>query len=62
MGTDTGDEAETQEECGDYKIIHRQHHDSWRDGETGNVLIVFRKSEEHIRKLPSNYHGNGYRR
>ena len=43
------------------EITHRQHHDAWRDGETGNVLIVFRMSEEHFRKLFSIYHGNGYK-
>ena len=48
--------------CCDYKITHRQHHDSWRDGKTGNVLTVFRKSEEHFMKLLSIYCGNGYRR
>ena len=39
----------------------QQHHDGRRDGETGNVLIVFRKSEEHFRKHLSIYHGNGYK-
>ena len=29
---------------------------------TGNVIIVFRKSEEHFRKLLSIYYGNGYGR
>ena len=29
-------------------ISHRQHDDCRRDGETGNILIVFRKSEEHF--------------
>ena len=29
---------------------------------TGKVLIVFRKSEEHFRKLLSIYYGNGYGR
>ena len=31
-------------------ISHRQHDDGRRDGETGNILIVFRKSEEHFWK------------
>ena len=35
---------------------------AWRDVETDNVLIVFRKSEDYFRKLLSIYHGNGYRR
>ena len=41
--------------------VEVQHDDAWRDGETANVLLVFRKSEEHFGKLLSIYHGNGYR-
>ena len=41
---------------------HGQLHDGWQDGETGNVLTVFRKSEEQFRKHLSIYHGSGYRR
>ena len=37
-------------------------YDAWSDGETGNVLLVFRNSEEHFGKLLSLYHGNGHRR
>ena len=37
---------------------HGQHHDGWQDGETGNVLTVFRKSEEQFRKHLSIYHGS----
>ena len=59
---DVGTVRHLYQKCGDYKITHRQHHDGWRDGKTGNVLIVFRKSEEHFRKLLSVYYGNGYRR
>ena len=33
--------------------------DAWCDGETINVILVFRKSKEHIGKLLSIYHGNG---
>ena len=51
----------TKKNC-DYKITHRQHHDAWHDGATGNVLIVFRKREEHFRNFFSIYHGSGYRR
>ena len=40
----------------------RQHYDDRRDGETGNVRIVYRKIEEHSGKHLSIYHGNGYRR
>ena len=41
------------------KISYRQHYDGRRDGETGNVLIVFGKSEEHFWKHLSVYHGTG---
>ena len=37
----------------DYKITHEQHYDAQRDGETGNILLVFPKSEEHFGKLLS---------
>ena len=30
--------------------------------ETGNVLVVFRNSEEHFRKHLSIHHGSGYRK
>ena len=41
--------------------LPRQHQDGRRDGETGNVLVVFRKSEEHFWKHLSIHHGSGYR-
>ena len=40
----------------------RQHYHGRRGGETGDVLIVFRKSEEHFRKHLCIHHGSGYRR